>query len=99
MGVLGMGISEHNRPVGESIKVWRLYNSVTVGAEVTIQIIGNNEKDVPMIVGSIVWLLFGLTTDHKPTEQNQSQTRTAHMDTIHSNGISQAIQRTTTKPS
>ena len=99
MGVLGMGISEHNRPVGESIKVWRLYNSVTVGAEVTIQIIGNNEKDVPMIVCSIVWLLFGLTTDHKPTEQNQSQTRTAHMDTIHSNNISQAIQRTTTKPS
>ena len=94
-----MGISEHDRPVGESIKVWRLYNSVTVGAEVTIQIIGNNEKDVPMIVGSIVWLPFGLTTDHKPTEQNQSQTRTAHTDTIHSNDISQAIQRTTTKPS
>ena len=99
MGVLGVGICEHNRPVGESIKVWRLYNSATVGAEVTIQIIGNNEKDVPMIVGSIVWLLFGLTTDHKPTKQNQSQTRTAHMDTTHSNDISQAIQRTTTNPS
>ena len=99
MGVLGMGISEHHRPVGESIKVWRLYDRVTVGAEVTIQIIGNNEKDVPMFVRSIGWSLFRLTADNKPTEQNQSQTRTAHMDTIHSNGISQAIQRTTTKPS
>ena len=99
MGVLGMGISEHNRPVGESIKVWRLYDRVTVGAEVTIQIIGNNEKDVPMFVRSIGWSLFRLTADHKPTEQNQSQTRAAHMDTIHSNDISQAIQRTITKPS
>ena len=70
MGVLGMGISEHNRPVGESIKVRRLYNSVTVGAEVTIQIIGNNEKDVPMIIRSIGWLLFRLTADNKPTEQD-----------------------------
>ena len=99
MGVLGMGISEHNRPVGESIKVWRLYNSVTVGAEVTIQIIGNYEKDVPMFVRSIGWLLFRLTADHKPTEQNEPQTRAAHMDTVHSNDISQAIQRTTIKPS
>lgn len=99
MGVLGMGISEHHRPVGESIKVWRLYDRVTVGAEVTIQIIGNNEKDVPMFVRSIGWSLFRLTADHKPTEQNQSQTRAAHMDTIHFNDISQAIQRTITKPS
>ena len=45
-----------------------------------------------MIVGSIVWLLFGLATDHKPTEQNQSQTLAVQMDTPHSNGISQAIQ-------
>ena len=99
MGVLGMGISEHNRPVGESIKVRRLYNSVTVGAEVTIQIIGNDEKDVPMIVGSIGWLPFGLTTDHKPTEQNQPQTLAAQMNTVHSDDISQAIQRTTRNPS
>lgn len=99
MGVLGVGICEHNRTVGKGIQMWRLYDRVTVSAEITIQIIGNNEKDIPMIVGSIVWLLFGLATDYKPTKQNQSQTRTAHMDTIHSNGISQAIQRTTTNPS
>ena len=70
MGVLGMGISEHNRPVGEGIQVRRLYDRVTVGAEVTIQIIGNNEKDVPMIIRSIGWLLFILTADNKPTEQD-----------------------------
>ena len=99
MGVLGVGICEHNRTVGKGIQVWRLYDRVTVGAEITIQIIGNNKKDIPMIVGSIVWLLFGLATDHKPTEQNQSQTLAVQMDTPHSNGISQAIQRTTTKPS
>ena len=99
MGVLGVGICEQNRPVGECIQVWRLYNRVTVGAEVTIQIIGNYEKDVPMFVRSIGWLLFRLTADHKPTEQNEPQTRAAHMDTVHSNDISQAIQRTTIKPS
>ena len=99
MGILGVGICEHNRPVGEGIQVWRSYDRVTVGAEVTIQIIGNNEKDVQMIIRSIGWLLFRLTTDHKPTEQNQPQTRAAHMDTVHPNGISQAVQRTTTKPS
>ena len=99
MGVLGVGICEHNRPISKSIKVWRLYDRVTIGAEVTIQIIGNNEKDVTMFVRSIGWLLFRLTAAHKPTEQNQSQTRAAQMDTIHSNDISQAIQRTITKPS
>lgn len=98
MGILGVGICEHNRPVGEGIQVWRLYDRVTVGAEVTIQIIGNNEKDVPMIVRSIGWLLFRLTTDHQHTEQNQPQTRATHLDMLHSNDISQAIQRTTTKP-
>jgi hypothetical protein len=50
--------------------VRRLYDRVTVGAEVTIQIIGNNEKDVPLTVRSIGWLLFRLTADHKPTEQD-----------------------------
>ena len=97
MGILSVGICEHNRPVGEGIQVWRLYDRVTVGAEVTIQIIGNNEKDVTMIVRSIGWLLFRLTTDHKPREQNQPQTRAVQMDAVHSNDINQAIQRTTTK--
>ena len=50
-----------------------------------------------MIVGSIGWLPFGLTTDHKPKEQNQPQTRAVQMDAVHSNDINQAIQRTTTK--
>lgn len=99
MGILGVGICEHNRPVCEGIKVWRLHDRVTVGAEVTIQIIGNNEKDIPMIVRSIRWLLFRLTTDHKPTEQNQPQTLAAQMDTVHSDDISQAIQRMTMKSS
>ena len=70
MGVLGVGICKHNRPVGKGIQVWRLYDRVTVGAEVTIQIIGNDEKDVPMIVRSVGWWLFRLTADHKPTEQD-----------------------------
>ena len=65
-----MGICEHNRPVGEGIQMWRLYDRVTVGTEVTIQIIGNNEKDVPLTIRSIGWLLFRLTADHKPTEQD-----------------------------
>ena len=99
MGILSVGICEHNRPVGEGIQVRRLYDRVTVGAEVTIQIIGNNEKDVPMVVRSIGWLLFRLTADHNPTEQNQPQIRAALTDTVHSNDISQATQRTTTKPS
>ena len=97
MGILSVGICEHNRPVGEGIQMWRLYDRVTVGTEVTIQIIGNNEKDVTMIVRSIGWLLFRLTTDHKPIEQNQPQTRAVQMDAVHSNDINQAIQRTTTK--
>ena len=44
MGVLGVGICEHNRTVGKGIQVWRLYDRVTVGAEITIQIIGNNKR-------------------------------------------------------
>lgn len=99
MGILGVGICEHNRPVGEGVQVWRLYDRVTVCAEVAIQIVGNDEKDVPMIAPSIGWRLFRFTADRTPKKQNQPQTLAAQMDAVHSNVIRQAIQRTTTIPS